>query len=118
MTVEQIDAYLLGKPGAEKDFKEEWEWYRYRVREKMFAAYVPSMGILTLKLEPLEGELLRKEHGDIIPGYYMDKRNWNSVKLAGAVPDELLVHMMDETYRLVLAGLPKRVQAELKGEAK
>jgi hypothetical protein len=33
-----LDDYLLGKPGATKDFKVEWGWYRYMAGGKMFAA--------------------------------------------------------------------------------
>ena len=33
-----LDGYLLSKPGAEQDFKVEWQWERYLVRGKMFAA--------------------------------------------------------------------------------
>ena len=33
-----LDAYLLGMPGATTDYKVEWEWQRYQVGGKMFAA--------------------------------------------------------------------------------
>ena len=38
MKTSEVDAYLHAKPGAEKDFKAEWEWWRYLVGGKMFAA--------------------------------------------------------------------------------
>jgi predicted DNA-binding protein (MmcQ/YjbR family) len=38
MSNEWLDSYLLEKPGAEKDFKVEWEWFRYQLRGKLFAA--------------------------------------------------------------------------------
>lgn len=38
MNTAEVDAYLRAKPGAEKDFKAEWEWWRYLVGGKMFAA--------------------------------------------------------------------------------
>ena len=33
-----IDEYLLNKPGVTKDLKKEWNWIRYQIGEKMFAA--------------------------------------------------------------------------------
>ena len=33
-----LDAYLLAKPGVEKDFKVEWQWDRYMLRGKLYAA--------------------------------------------------------------------------------
>ena len=33
-----LDEYLLSLPGAEKDYKPEWGWFRYMLRGKLFAA--------------------------------------------------------------------------------
>ncbi len=33
-----LDEYLLAKKGVRKDFKAEWNWLRYMVGDKMFAA--------------------------------------------------------------------------------
>ena len=33
-----LDEYLLAKKGVRKDFKAEWNWLRYMVDDKMFAA--------------------------------------------------------------------------------
>ena len=56
---------------------------------------------------------------DIIPGYYMNKVHWNSVKADGNVPDALLREMLEKSYRLVLGGFSKKKQrALLEGEKK
>lgn len=68
--------------------------------------------IITLKIEPSYGAALRQDHKDIIPGYYMNKLHWNSVFLDGAVPDELLKEMIDESYQILLHSLPKKLQKE------
>lgn len=68
---------------------------------------------ITLKLEPSEGDFLRGQYSDIIPGYYMNKVHWNSVKADGNVPDELLKDMLDKSYNLVLSGFSKKKQNEL-----
>lgn len=68
---------------------------------------------ITLKLDPAEGEFFRQQYADIIPGYYMNKVHWNSVRADGAVPDELLREMLEKSYRLVLGGLSKKKQREL-----
>lgn len=116
-----IDEYLLGKPGVTKDFKEEWNWIRYQIGDKMFAAvcmdHTDKPHYITLKLEPADGDFLRQQYEDIIPGYYMNKIHWNSVKADGEVPDELLKDMLDKSYRLVLAGLSKKKQKEILGDS-
>ena len=72
MKYELMDAYLLGKKGVRKDFKAEWNWQRYMIADKMFAAVCYDDQnrpvLITLKLEPAEGDLLRRLHEDILPG--------------------------------------------------
>lgn len=121
-----LDAYLLGMPGATTDYKVEWEWQRYQVGGKMFAAtmqpgpqYREYAGrrLVSLKCDPAWAEQLRAEHpDDILPGFYADKRHWISVDLDGDVPEELLRELCDHSYRLVFAKLTKKLQREIAGE--
>lgn len=114
-----LDAYLLDKPGVTKDLQADWNWIRYHVGGKMFAAIclndedVPVY--VTLKLEPLAGEFWRGQYEDVIPGYYMNKVHWNSINPDGQVPDEILKDMLDQSYALVLGGLSKKKQKEILG---
>jgi len=112
-----IDDYLMSKPAVTKDFKAEWNWIRYFIGGKMFAAVLLDKDgkpyYINLKLEPLEGELLRSQYADIIPGYYSNKQHWNSINPDGEVPDALLKNMLDKSYALVLGGLSRKKQAEL-----
>lgn len=43
----------------------------------------------------------------------MNKVHWNSVKADGAVPDELLKDMLDQSYILIFRGLTKKRQKGL-----
>ena len=117
MKYEWMDEYLLEKKAVTKDLKEEWTWVRYMIGGKMFAALCldddDKPYYITLKLEPVEGEFLRSQYPDIIPGYYMNKVHWNSIKPDGEVPDELLKDMLDKSYQLVLKGFSKKRQEEL-----
>lgn len=111
------DEYLLAKKGVTKDIQPEWNWIRYHVGGKMFAAVCLDDGdkpyYITLKLEPLEGEFWRGQYPDVIPGYYMNKTHWNSVKADGAVPDAIVRDMLDKSYALVLGGFSKKKQKEI-----
>lgn len=112
-----IDDYLLAKRGVTKDHKKEWNWIRYQIGGKLFAAVCLNEEdkpyYITLKLEPEEGDFLRKQYEDIVPGYYMNKVHWNSVRPDGAVPDDLLKDLLDKSYQLVLGGLSKKKQQEI-----
>lgn len=85
-----MDTYLLDKAGVTKDLKEEWNWIRYQIGGKMFAAICL-------------GE---------------DGNPWNSIKPDGEVPDDLLKDMLDKSYRLVLGGFSKKKQQEIIMNAK
>ena len=99
MKYEWLDAYLMKKTGVTRDLQKDWNWMRYQIGGKMFAAVCMNF--------------LRRQYEDIIPGYYMNKTHWNSVKADGNVPDDLLKDLLDKSYRLVLGGLSKKRQREI-----
>ena len=113
---EELSAF----PASVKDFKFEWNWHRWLIGGKMFAAICLSDSgeeiYLTLKLEPLEGDLLRQQYADIIPGYYMNKVHWNSVKADGKVPDDILRDLLNKAYEIVLGSFSKKKQKEISGK--
>ena len=117
MRYEWIDGYLLSKTGVTKDLQKDWNWIRYQIGGKMFAAVcldeTDKPYYITLKLEPSEGDFLRQQYEDIVPGYYMNKMPWKSVKPDGEVPDDLLKDLLDKSYQLVLGGLSKKKQKEI-----
>lgn len=118
-----LDAFLLAMPGAEKEYKAEWAWMRYLVCGKQFAAvcqpdvkYEPHRGrkMVLLKCEPGLSELFRAQYPDVVPGFYSDKRCWNSVYLDGAVPEAVLKGMCEQSYALVVKKLKKAEREGLK----
>ena len=112
-----IHAYLLAKPGVTADYKQEWNWVRYQLGGKLFAAVClddkDKPVYVTMKLLPARGDLLRQQFADIIPGYYCNKVHWNSVKADGCVPDALLKDMLDESYGLILNAFSKKRREEI-----
>lgn len=121
-----LDDYLQAKKGCAKDYKLEWGWWRYQVGGKLFAATCQPgpehqgydcRELLTLKCEPMLAEALRAEYPDIIPGFYTDKRNWISVFLDGAVPDDVLRGLCNRSYELVFSKLTKKMQREIAEQA-
>ena len=115
-----IDDYLLSKKGVSKDFKEEWNWIRYKIEDKLFCAICLDDNkkpyYITLKSDPLEAEFLRAQYDDIIPGFYMNKTHWNSIKPDGEAPDDLVKELLDKSYELILAGFSKKKRKEILGE--
>jgi predicted DNA-binding protein (MmcQ/YjbR family) len=69
--------------------------------------------IITLKLEPNYGHLLRLNHKDVTPGYHMNKRHWNSISLDSNFSDELLEELIDESYNILFKSLSKKAQQSI-----
>ena len=111
-----IDDFLMKKNGVTK-LSPQWNWSRYAVGGKMFAAV--RLGednrpyYITLKLEPSEGSFLCEQHEDIIPGDYMNKQHWNSINPNGEIEDDLPKDLLDKSYHLVLGGFSKKKQKEI-----
>lgn len=65
-----LDKYLLSKKSVKKDFKIEWQWDRYQIGNKLFAAICYGENgkqILTVKCEPEFGTYLRENYNNITP---------------------------------------------------
>ena len=118
-----LDALLRTNAGVTKDYKAEWEWDRYMVGGKMFAAMCQpgethaaeyaGHPLLTLKCDPLESESLQREFADILPGFYMNKQNWVSIRLDGNVPDGVMAQLSVRAYTLIFEKLTKKMQKEI-----
>ena len=73
----------------------------------MFAYTSPneSPPRLTLKLDPLHGQILRTTYAAVQPGYHMNKDHWNTVLLDGTIPEEELLMWIDESYEIIVGNL-------------
>ena len=108
-----LDHYAKKLPGATSDYKEEWGAMRYQIKDKLFMMVGEDnlkRPIITLKGNPEKALALRAAFPDIFPGYYMNKNHWNSILVAGQVPDSVLKELIDTAYLLVFKGLTKKEQ--------
>ena len=65
----------------------------------------------TIKCEPDLAEGLRATYPAIQPGYHLNKRHWVTITLDGSVADETVFELLEDSYDLVVAGLPARQRA-------
>jgi len=115
MDFELLHDYLQSKPGAEIDFPFDPGTLVFKVRGKMFALIMLDVQPLqmNLKCDPFKAQALRDCFPAISPGYHMNKRHWNTLLLDGSLPDELILSLADESYALVVKGLPKTLRQAL-----
>lgn len=109
--IDQVREMLLAKPGATEDFPFGPDVMVFRIGEKGkifgFLAWEENPLRISLKCDPDRALELRDRYPDIIPGYHLNKRLWNTVILGADEVWELLPEMIDESYDLILASLPK-----------
>lgn len=115
MNRESVRDYLLGKPEAWEDFPFYPDVAVMKIGPKMFATLVDQDGIarMNLKCDPDEALILRDIFPAVLPGYHMNKRHWNTVILDGSMPRGEIERMIDNSYSLVVRGLPARERRAL-----
>ncbi|MDS1028882.1 MmcQ/YjbR family DNA-binding protein [Bacillota bacterium LX-D] len=102
------------KQGAELDYHLRWDAARYRVGNKMFAAISTDKGLrITLKCDPILSDVLRQQYPQVAPGYFMNKKHWNTITVDGLIPEEELKKWIDISYSLVFNSLTKKMQKEI-----
>ena len=115
LTAEELRGRCLELPGTNEEFPFRPGLSVFKVSGKVFAL-VPLEDRplrISLKCEPALAEQLRDTYAAIRPGYHLNKRHWNTVQVDGSLPDRLVLDMIEDSYDLVMAKLPKRVQSEL-----
>ena len=106
----------LSFPGAYEDFPFGDVSSVFKVEKKLFAISALDASPLTVsvKCEPELGEQLRGSYpGKIVPGYHLNKRHWNTVLCDGSLPDEMVRDMVEDSYDLIVAAMPRAVRKRL-----
>lgn len=113
-----IAARCAALPGVSVDHSFGDDVDVHRVGNKMFALVNTGGGeIVTLKAAPEDVVALGAEHDAVGPGYYMNKKHWITVDLSQEFDATELEELVAESYRLVLEGLPRRLQREIRPDA-
>jgi predicted DNA-binding protein (MmcQ/YjbR family) len=110
MTADSLRRWCLARPSAVEEFPFGPETSVFKVGGKMFALTALDARPLTvsLKCEPSLAAALRAEHSAVRPGYHLNKRHWITVTLDNSLADELVYGLLEDSYELVVDGLPKR----------
>lgn len=116
MDYDSLCTYLENKPGARRDMPFGADALVFKVLDKMFAlvAWQANPLTISLKADPIDALILRKQYRAVGPGYHLNKKHWNTVTLDGTIPDEELALMIDESYTLVAQGMTWADQAKLR----
>jgi len=109
MNIEEIRDYCLAKPGVTEGFPFNESTLVFKVMNKMFAltGLEGDPPYVNLKCDPDRAIELRQRYESVLPGYHMNKQQWNSVYFTGSISAELVLELIDHSYDLVVQGLKK-----------
>lgn len=115
MNIEEIREYCLSKPYTEEGFPFDEDTLVFKVFGKMFLLIsLSNPDSINVKCEPELAIELREKYSEVIPGYHMNKKLWNTVFVNGSIKSKELKGMIDHSYQEVVKTLPKKTQALIK----
>ena len=115
MNIESFREYCLKKPRTMETTPFGPDDIVFKVEGKLFAiaALMEVPPRVNLKCDPDLALELRDRYEQVIPGYHMNKKHWNTVVLDGVIPEREIRKMIDHSYELVVKCLPKAKRAKL-----
>jgi predicted DNA-binding protein (MmcQ/YjbR family) len=115
MNIEEFRDYCLSKKYVTECFPFNETTLVFKVANKIFALsgleHHPST--VNLKCDPEKSIELRAEYPDIIEGFHMSKKHWNTITIEGNISNEMLKDLINLSYDLVVKGMTKKKQSEL-----
>jgi predicted DNA-binding protein (MmcQ/YjbR family) len=119
MNIQQYFEFCLAKKGVTEHFPFDQDTLVFKVGGKMFALsslsdWENGNPSVNLKCDPNVALELRARYESVIPGYHSNKKHWNTVFFNKEVEDKTILHFINHSYELVVAGLPKKERENLK----
>jgi predicted DNA-binding protein (MmcQ/YjbR family) len=116
MYIDEFRAYCLTKKGVTEDTPFGPDTLVLKVMNKIFAITgIDKYDFVNLKCDPEYAAELREREQGIKPGWHMNKTHWNSVMVDGTVSEKLFKELIDHSYNIIVASLPKKLKEELAG---
>ena len=115
MNLEELREYCLSLKGTTEEFPFDDVTLVLKVQGKMFALIPldnPETQI-SLKCDPERAIALLEDYEAIVPAWHFNKKHWNTVKIYPSISRTLLCELINHSYSLVIAGLPKKLRDEL-----
>jgi predicted DNA-binding protein (MmcQ/YjbR family) len=102
MNIETLREHCISKNGATESFPFGEDTLVFKADGKIFAMVnLDGELSINLKCDPVFAIDLRERYSNVIPGYHMNKKHWNTIILDGTVPDKEVFSWIDHSYELV-----------------
>ena len=118
MNIEEIREYCLARPGVSEGFPFDETTLVFKVMGKIFCiAYLEGRIGIALKNTPEKISEMREEWPCVTPASHLSHVHWNNITDTYAVPAGVLKNWIDDSYRIVAAGLTRKLKEELKKQS-
>ena len=104
MNIEQLQEYCLRKDGVEETLPFGPDTLVYKVNGKVFLLTGLESHPLqfNVKCDPDRAIELRENYPqNVLPGYHMNKKHWNTIIVDGTLSNKQLQEFIDHSYELV-----------------
>jgi predicted DNA-binding protein (MmcQ/YjbR family) len=115
VTAAELRRWCLARPGVTEEFPFDKTTSVFKVAGKMFAlSSLRSRPLqVSVKCDPDLARQLRATYPAVTPGYHLNKQHWNTITLDGSVSDAMVRSMLEDSYDLVVAKLPRATRVKL-----
>lgn len=98
-----VEEYILSFPDTKLEHPFGEEVAVYKVGDKMFALITEGKTPvrLSLKGDPQLNKLLRQRYEEVMGGYHLNKKHWNTILLSGQLTWEEIQGLIRHSYDLV-----------------
>jgi predicted DNA-binding protein (MmcQ/YjbR family) len=102
MNIESLREYCISKKDVTESFPFGDDTLVFKTQGRIFAlANLEGDLSVNLKCDPGLAIELRERYSSVMPGYHMNKKHWNTVRIDGSVPDREVFSWVDNSYDLV-----------------
>lgn len=98
-----VEEYILSMPHARLDYPFGEGVAVYKVHDKMFALITEGKTPvnISLKADPELSRVLRERYDEVMPGYHLNKKHWNTIVLSGQLTWDEVKDLIRHSYGLV-----------------
>lgn len=119
MNIEQLRDYCIQKKEVTEAFPFDDNVLVFKVLGKVFLltgmdSWEKGEAAVNLKCDPDYALELRDNYESIEPGYHMNKKHWNTIRIfQGELSSKLLLELIDHSYDMVIKSMPKKMRSQL-----
>ena len=103
MNHKMVEEYVLSMPNAKLDYPFGEGVAVYKVNDKMFALIAEGKNPvrISLKCDPTLSKVLREKYTEVMEGYHLNKKHWNTIVLSGQLAWPEIQDLIRHSYDLV-----------------